>query len=194
MVDSAVLVLNRSFLPIHVTDVRRAFSLLYQGMARAVGGDFSLYDFGGWAACGPSASDATFGTVRGPIPVPRVILLTGCDLYPRVSVRLTRSNIFWRDRYTCQYCARTLPKAELNLDHVTPRVQAGGSTWENLVTACRRCNTEKGGRTPAEAGMALLRHPYRPRWTPLAHRGLKPYIQEAWRPFLPAESRPGLRR
>ena len=58
-----------------------------------------------------------------------------------------------RDRYTCQYCHRTLPSGEMTLDHVIPRSRAGETTWENLVACCHHCNNRKGNRTPEEAGM-----------------------------------------
>jgi len=64
-----------------------------------------------------------------------------------------------RDRYTCQYCHRTLPSGELTLDHVVPRSRAGESAWENLVACCHVCNNRKGSRTPEEAGMKLVRQP-----------------------------------
>jgi 5-methylcytosine-specific restriction endonuclease McrA len=64
-----------------------------------------------------------------------------------------------RDRYTCQYCQRTLSSGELTLDHVIPRARAGESAWENLVACCHPCNNHKGSRTPEEAGMKLTRQP-----------------------------------
>jgi 5-methylcytosine-specific restriction endonuclease McrA len=64
-----------------------------------------------------------------------------------------------RDRYTCQYCLRILPSAELTLDHVIPRSRSGESAWENLVACCHPCNNRKGSRTPDEAGMKLTRQP-----------------------------------
>ena len=78
---------------------------------------------------------------------------------PHQTRALSRKNILMRDRYTCQYCHRTLPSAELTLDHVIPRSRAGESAWENLVACCHSCNNRKGGRTPEEAGMKLARPP-----------------------------------
>ena len=84
----------------------------------------------------------------------------------RARVRFSRLNIYARDRNTCQYCGRRPPRAELNLDHVIPRSRGGVTNWENVVCSCVPCNLKKGGRTPDEARMRLLRHPIRPRWTP----------------------------
>ncbi len=72
---------------------------------------------------------------------------------------LNRRAVFLRDDHSCQYCGRP---AE-NLDHVVPRTQGGTHTWDNVVAACRRCNTRKGGRTPEQAGLSLVRVPQPPR-------------------------------
>ncbi len=71
-----------------------------------------------------------------------------------------------RDRYTCQYCHKSLPSGELTLDHVVPRSRAGETTWENLVACCHPCNNRKGSRTPEEAGMKLARARARSACTP----------------------------
>ena len=66
----------------------------------------------------------------------------------------------------------------------TPRSKGGLTTWENVVCSCVPCNLRKGGRTPEEAGMRLLRRPVRPRWTPAFRTPSRFY--EDWRPFLSA--------
>ena len=71
----------------------------------------------------------------------------------------TRFNLFLRDAFTCQYCGRG---EDLTFDHVIPRSRGGRTTWENIVTACARCNLTKGGRTPREARMHPRRHPAPP--------------------------------
>jgi 5-methylcytosine-specific restriction endonuclease McrA len=184
VLNAAVLVLNRSYLPIHVTSVRRAFSLLYQGLARAVNNQYETFDFESWQALSVTVHEDAIGTVGGLIRVPRVILLTAFDRVPKRHVRFSRLNIYARDRSICQYCGRRLPRSELNLDHVLPRSRGGSSTWENVVCSCVDCNRKKGGRTPDDAGLRLIRKPFRPRWTPvlgvLGGRAGHP----EWRPFL----------
>ena len=109
------------------------------------------------------------------------------DRAPRVVVRLTRRNLMLRDQHQCQYCGKRPGPRELNVDHVVPRSRGGRDSWENLVVSCRLCNLKKGRRTPSEAGMALLRAPQRPRWSPTAH--LLMAVREAyteWQPFLKA--------
>jgi 5-methylcytosine-specific restriction endonuclease McrA len=98
-------------------------------------------------------------------------------------VRLTRREVFRRDGYVCQYCGQ--PTSHPTLDHVIPRHRGGQHTWENLVTACMRCNHRKGGRPLEEAGMRLLRQPVRPRSSPY-------YFLNRWRQCSPAEWQPFL--
>jgi len=184
MLDAPVLVLNRSYLPIHVIDVRRAFSLLYRGMARAVDDGYALFDFEGWRSVAAHAHHDRVGLVDGAIRVPRVILLAAFDRMPRRQVRFSRSNIYVRDHHTCQYCGRGFGRVDLNLDHVIPRSQGGRTSWENVVCSCVRCNRRKGGRTPEEAGMRLIRRPAKPRWTPMAGFAGWRHTYPEWGPFL----------
>ncbi len=184
MLDAPVLVLNRSYLPIHVTTVQRAFVLLYRGMAKAVDEKYETFDFPAWRELDVEEKDDAIGIVGGAIRVPRVILLALFDRVPRRHVRFSRTNIYARDRNTCQYCGRHFTRSQLNLDHVVPRAQGGRSTWENVVCSCVECNRRKGGRTPMQAAMRLIRIPQKPRWTPIAGTlsGRRDYPE--WKPFL----------
>lgn len=175
--------LNRSYLPVHVTTVRRAFSLLYRGVARAVDEDYRTFDFADWTTVSTLDAEAV-GLVSGFVRVPRVILLVSFDRVPRREVRFSRHNIFMRDGNSCQYCGERKSRSELNLDHVIPRSRGGMTTWENIVCACLECNRLKGGRTPEEAGMRLRRKPRRPAWTPFVARTLAGTCYREWRPFL----------
>lgn len=184
LLNTKVLVLNRSFLPIHITSVRRAFSLLYQGLAHAVDQEYRTFDFDSWAELSASVHDERIGLVNRAIRVPRVILLLAYDRVPKRRVRFSRFNIYSRDRNTCQYCGKKFPRSELNLDHVIPRSRGGKSTWENVVCSCHECNRRKGGRTPEEAGMTLLRPPRRPEWTPFMLETFSLRRYKEWAPFL----------
>jgi 5-methylcytosine-specific restriction endonuclease McrA len=184
LVHSSVLVLNRHYQPVHVTSVKRAFTLLYVGAARVVEPDFSTFDFESWAALAVAASHDVIHTIGRAIRVPRVIALQMYDRLPRSRVRFSRHNIYARDDNTCQYCNRRLPRVELNLDHVVPRALGGRTTWENVVCCCVPCNLKKGCKSVAEAGMMLLRPPRRPRWTPSFRTPGGHVAYEEWRPFL----------
>ena len=123
-------------------------------------------------------------TVRFQIAVPRIIRLLDYEKLPRVRVKLNRRNLFARDRNSCQYCGRRFATSDLSIDHVVPRSQGGRTTWENVVCCCVSCNLAKGGHTPEQAGMILLRKPVRPRWTP-AFRAPSGRVRYAeWLPFL----------
>jgi len=184
VLNTKVLVLNRSYLPIHITVVRRALSLLYQGIAHAVDEQYRTFDFASWADL--VAEEDRIGLVDRAIRVPRVILLQGYDRIPRRYVRFSRFNIYARDGNRCQYCGRQFARVELNLDHVVPRSRGGTSVWENVVCSCHRCNRLKGGRTPAEAGMRLVRQPRRPQWTPFMTETYSLRRYKEWMPFLSA--------
>jgi 5-methylcytosine-specific restriction endonuclease McrA len=186
VLNTKVLVLNRSFSPVHVTSVRRAFSLLYQGIAHAVNEEYQTFDFESWAHMSASVNDDTIGLVNRVIRVPRVILLLAYDRVPKRQVRFSRFNIYSRDRNTCQYCGERLPRSELNLDHIVPRSQGGLSRWDNVVCSCHACNRRKGGRTPEQAGMRLLRPARRPEWTPFMLQTFSLRRYREWAPFLSA--------
>jgi 5-methylcytosine-specific restriction endonuclease McrA len=185
MTDSAVLVLNRHFQPIHVTNAKRAFSLLYLGVARVIDREFKTFDFDSWAELSEEmASGDVIKTVGGAIRIPRVIVLQLYDRIPKTKVRFSRHNIYMRDGNTCQYCAQELPRSELNLDHVVPRAQGGRTTWENVVCCCIDCNLTKAARTPEQAKMKLLKVPVRPRWTPTFRTNGGKVRYREWLPFL----------
>jgi 5-methylcytosine-specific restriction endonuclease McrA len=168
IMQEPVLVLNATFEPINVTAVRRAMVLMIKGVAQAEEINHTHVH---------SASRA--------LPVPSVIRLLAYRHIPQQTRALSRKNILLRDRNTCQFCSRTLPAAELTLDHVVPRSRGGRSSWENLVACCYKCNNSKGDRTPEEAGFALARRP-RP-FTLHTSRQLMRLIgnkDEKWRKYL----------
>ncbi|MCX5916973.1 MAG: HNH endonuclease [Deltaproteobacteria bacterium] len=184
MVDAHVLVLNKSYLPVHVTTVKRAFCLLYAGIAKAVNAQYETFDYESWSQITIERNDETLGLVDRVIKVPRVILLLAYDRVPKRRVRFSRYNIFARDKSICQYCGHRFSRNELNLDHVVPRAQGGTSTWENVVCSCHECNRRKGGRTPTEARMRLITQPRKPAWTPPISLSVPAVMRREWAPFL----------
>ena len=184
MVDAHVLVLNKSYLPVHVTTIKRAFCLLYAGIAKAVNAQYETFDYESWSQITIERNDETIGLVDRVIKVPRVILLLAYDRVPKRRVRFSRYNIFARDKSTCQYCGHRFSRSELNLDHVVPRAQGGTSTWENVVCSCHECNRRKGGKTPGEARMRLITQPRKPAWTPPISLSVPAVMRREWAPFL----------
>lgn len=183
MLTSHVLVLNRSYIPINITSVRRAFVLLYEGLARAVDHQFDTFDYQSWSELSVEVHHDSVGLIDRMIRVPRVILLVAYDRVPRRHVRFSRFNIYLRDGNLCQFCGKKFSRSDLNLDHVVPRSQGGKTVWENVVTSCIPCNRRKGGLLPSKVGMRLIRAPVRPRWTPFMDFSLKEVRYREWRPF-----------
>lgn len=126
--------------------------------------------------------------LRGPSAVmkaPAVVRLTRAQPSNKQSVRFSRVNVFTRDKFRCQYCGERKPLKQLNYDHVVPRVKGGKTVWENIVTSCYACNDRKGSRTPEEAGMKLLRKPFKPDILPVVPpiRLEEHEIPDVWAPY-----------
>ena len=195
--SGSVLVLNRSYMAVHVVTVRRAFVLLYRRTAEVIhieDGQFANYDFPTWSelsvlhALEACDSDDWIRCVNFAIQVPRVIRLTRFDRTPRQTLRFNRRNLLARDNHRCQYCGLSFPMNQLSLDHVVPRSRGGATSWENVVCSCVTCNTRKGGRTPREARMKLISQPVKPRCNPMLSLKLRNPKYASWKAFLPKSS------
>jgi 5-methylcytosine-specific restriction endonuclease McrA len=187
LLERAALVLNRSWMPVHVTSVRRALCMVVRDAARIVVADtLATYSFVEWVRL---MDPPTRHFVRSPsmrIPIPEVVLLRDYDRIPCHEAPFTRRNLFLRDDFTCQYCGRRCSSDRLSIDHVTPRSRGGTTTWENCVLACVACNARKADRSLKESGLHLLRTPTRPRWTP--YLNLRPSQRlESWLRFVPQQ-------
>ncbi len=162
-----VLILNASFEPLHVCSVKRAVALLMHEVAERV-----------------EDGDKVLRSVNRAFPVPSVIRLKRFVKRPyRQRVAFNRRNLFKRDDHTCQYCGTR--SNDLTLDHVLPRSRGGPTSWDNVVACCKRCNARKRDRTPEEAGMALQRRPYAPRFIFSSAYGVLPDIDPIWEKYLP---------
>lgn len=162
---SPVLVLNLNYVPINVSTARRAIILLGKGKAELL-----------------ENHRGQVRTVSTVVEVPSIIRLGYLVKRPFAPRKLSKKEIFLRDKYTCQYCGTQ--SQQLTLDHVVPRRQKGAHTWENVVAACSKCNLRKAGFTPEEAKMKLFREPRAPQPNP--YRMLQNrVILDEWRPYLP---------
>ncbi len=125
------------------------------------------------------ASDGiVFRSERLAIEAPSVVRLRYFVKVPfRAQAPLTRRAVFARDAWVCQYCGGP---AE-NLDHVVPKSKGGLHTWENVVAACRRCNSRKENRRPEDAGLRLSRTPFAP---PDGFRLSLGHLEPEWEPYL----------
>lgn len=165
--SSRTLLLNCTYEPLGVIAWQRAITMLCLGKVEVI-----------------KSYEATLRAVTWAVPMPAVVRLQRFVARHRVRIALSRRNVFQRDGHRCQYCGETFPTKDLTCDHVVPRSQGGGMTWENLVTACAPCNRRKGGRTPEEARMTLRKVPRRPAAIPPPVVAQPASVPEPWIEFL----------
>lgn len=141
--DQKVLILNQDYSAFALCSIQKAFILLYLEKAEMVHKSEA-----GWLR-----------SISQSYPIPSIIRLQRYIHVPYKGISLSRHNVMKRDAYQCLYCGST---KNLTLDHMIPKSRGGDSSWTNLVTACMRCNTKKGDRTPEEAGLKLKENPRKP--------------------------------
>ncbi len=159
-----VLVLNNDYRALTICSVERAVVLVILQKAELV----------------ESLPDRFVRSPSTQFPWPSIVRLRGYVTVPYKRIMISRKNILRRDRFRCQYCSS---REQLTIDHVLPKSRGGRDAWENLVTACTPCNNRKGNRTPDEAGMALIRKPYRPSHV-MFIRDYIGNLNDAWKPYL----------
>ena len=166
------LLLNATYEPLKVVNWQKAITLWCQGKVEVI-----------------AHHEREIRSVSVSFKLPSVIrLLRFVKIRRRFDyVPFSRANIYARDHHTCQYCRKAFGTPELTFDHVVPVAHGGRKDWENIVTCCVSCNRKKGGRTPAEAGMRLLRAPKRPDSTPATAIRITFSVNnapESWRDYL----------
>ena len=191
MIDKKkVLVLNKSWIPVSVLSLDKAliklFSEYSDGVPKAVivdcANDFNTMTWSEWSKITPSDGEERLRSVSAAFRIPLVIQLTKYDKTPIYKSKYCRRTVYRRDGNQCQYCGEKPGISKLTIDHVVPRSQGGMTTWANCVLACIGCNTRKGGMTPAQAKMNLLRQPKVPKMN-----SLKCDVKvDGWEPFLGA--------
>ena len=164
-----VLVLNQDLRPVAVCSVYRAFLLIFLEKAQLIS----------------AVKNKQLRTVNKAFPMPSIIQLTKYVSIPYRGVVLTRQNVFKRDGYKCQYCGSM---ENLTLDHVFPKSRGGASSWDNLVTACKGCNSKKGDYTPEEIAMTLFQYPFKPSFV-MFLRELSDELYHDWIPFLQTKTK-----
>ena len=141
-----VVVLNANYQFLNFITWKRALTLIENGKAEVL-----------------KESDRIVKNVGGSFifPIPYIIRLVKLirKIYKK-GVPWSKRNVFARDRNVCQYCGKQVKKPEI--EHIIPKSKGGKNSWENTVTACRSCNSQKGDRTPSEAGMFLIKQPVHP--------------------------------
>jgi 5-methylcytosine-specific restriction endonuclease McrA len=149
------LLLNSTFEPLKVVNWRKAVTMVMLGKVEVV-----------------EEYERIIRGVSVALRLPAVIRLNRFIKRRTLIVKFSRQNLYVRDRGKCQYCGTPFEQKELTYDHVIPRSKGGQTEWTNVVTCCMACNLKKGGRTPEEAGMSLIRKPKVPIWKPLLAKSL----------------------
>jgi 5-methylcytosine-specific restriction endonuclease McrA len=161
------LILDQGYQPHLIVSWQRAICLLFDSKAEVL-----------------EQYDEIVRSVSLALNMPAVMRLTRASRRGKHRIRFSRGNVLARDGYACQYCGAGLAARDLTLDHVRPRSRGGRTAWDNVVAACRACNTHKRDRTPAEAGMRLRAKPERPAWLPPRGFRVDPSTPDPWRPWL----------
>ena len=189
--NESVLVLNRGYTAIHVISAKKAFTLLYTNDAEVIGDDFGSYSFELWCQMSmkdlPSSKYEHVCTSSLSIRIPHVIRLLNYDGLPQKDVIFSRKNIYLRDGYKCQYCNVHCSYGMITFDHIVPKSKGGTDGWDNIVTACLKCNVKKGNRTPLEANMPLIKRPSKPRWVSyikVPMSSIKQFKLDIWKEFM----------
>lgn len=159
-----VLVLNQDYSPLTVCSVQRAFMLVFLGKADLI----------------EEIEEQSLRSITTSFPFPSVVKIKKYVHIPYKGVVMSRHNIFKRDGGKCQYCGAN---RDLTLDHVIPRSKGGKSTWTNLVTACKKCNSLKGDHTLDKAGLKLSQKPIKPSYLSFLRMNKESYREE-WNSYL----------
>jgi 5-methylcytosine-specific restriction endonuclease McrA len=141
-----VLLLNQDNTPLNIITISKAFKLVAKDKV--------------WLDESQECYEVV--SVSKIVKIPKVLILKYYVKLPFKKVAANRKNIMQRDKYCCQYCGIDLCDRTATVDHIVPKSKGGGSTWDNLVTACKDCNLFKGNRTPKEAKMVLKSKPKEP--------------------------------
>lgn len=163
-ISRKVLILNADYRAFSICSVYKAFLLVYMDKAEVLN----------------KAKNVFLRTVDRSYEVPTVIKLYRYVNMPYKGVMLSRQNIFKRDGNKCVYCGA--PR-DLTLDHVIPKSKGGQTSWGNLVTACKSCNSKKGDFLPKDIGMELPFKPYKPSFV-MFLRDFSGIGDESWHPYL----------
>ena len=178
------LVLNKSWVPFTIETAKEAIIKLMSREAHVIDTNYIKYGWEEWVE--KSMNEDTGPFIRSPrirVKVPDVILLATYNKIPRINVKLTRRNLFIRDKCHCQYSGERLSLSEATIDHVIPRSKGGKNTWENLVICSLDVNVKKGNRTPQEAGLRLIKVPKKPVWNLMFAKYVKK-IPRSWEKFI----------
>ncbi len=182
--NDKVLILNKSWIPIRVKTVKESIKVIYRLRASIVNPiDYSVYNWLEWTKLDVKDGENFIQTSRNRIKVPEVVVLGQYNKIPHYNVRLSKKNIFVRDLQRCQYSGKVLSRKDADIDHVVPKSKGGKTTWDNLVVCSKQINREKANKSVKEAGLELLRKPYKPQYHPIITDPNEEY-PKSWEKFI----------
>jgi 5-methylcytosine-specific restriction endonuclease McrA len=154
-----------SLIPLSVIDWQQAIKLQWLGKLHV------LHTYEDWIVHSPTTS----------FHVPAVCVTSKYYKVP-LDANFSRSNLYIRDAFVCQYCNEQYSTSELSIDHVIPQSLGGGTSWENCVTSCKPCNHGKGSKL-----IKPIRQPYAPSYWDLARKSVGRHVKikhDSWRQYL----------
>lgn len=166
-----VLVLNRSWQPIHVKTVAESICMMATDVATGLdisGSSMQAVKWSDWIKLPVREEDSVIHTSRIGIRIPTVIVLCNYAKVPKKRPKLSSKTIWERDQGICQYTGRKLTPEEANIDHVLPRAKGGETSWENCVLADRKINSKKADKLPQDVGLRLVKKPVAPKEVPVS--------------------------
>lgn len=183
-----VLVLNKSWQAINVKTPLDALSMMFCDSATGlfVSGeeDMTPLKWDEWISIPYNENEEYVNTPRGQILIPKIIVLSRFNEVPHKRPKFTTKNLWDRDEGRCQYTGRKLTPNEGNIDHIVPKSRGGKTDWSNCVLTHKDINAKKADRTPAEAGLRLIRPVRVPKSMPTTCYIRNYYNIKEWKPFL----------
>ena len=160
------LVLDSAYMPRSILTTERGFTVVYKGNAEVVE-NYEEY----------------FKTVNldTTYKKPSIIKLNRYLNLEYKDVPLSKQNVFKRDEFKCVYCGKADIRL-LTIDHVIPTSKGGKNKWDNVVTACKRCNNEKSDLDIEEWGRPNPK-PFRPHYLMMIKK-VKHKLPESWKKYL----------
>ncbi len=139
------LLLNSSYEVLSFIPERKMYKLLFKDKVEVI-----------------STWDDEIAWYAGKLNHPSILKLKNHVRRNHSNINFSRKTLVKRDKSTCQYCSKKLTAAQITVDHVLPKAQGGGTSFNNCVVSCRSCNNKKADRTPDQAGMKLIKKPAHP--------------------------------
>lgn len=168
--NQPALILNKSWRPIDTQPVHKVLGNIFKENAHILGPDYQKFNIWEWIGLGIIDGQPSIGTSIGPMRVPKIVIVDRVAKYSQRKTKFCRGNLWKRDNYYCQYCAKRPADDELTMDHIIPkhmwddewtvrgkRMPFRMTSFENCVLACIKCNKHKDYRTLDESGMRLVK-------------------------------------